>query len=97
MNFECDGRSHDTAGMFRFDTGSPHEPALFVTPDHALVFVQTMSRDVGVSVHRASGAELRRLWRAHAGPELARVLGLNRRRAAAAMAVEGADPPPPRG
>ena len=59
--------------MHRFDTGTPHEPAFFVTRDHASVFVQTMGRDAGVRVHRADPAEIRRLWRAHACPELARV------------------------
>ena len=74
MTFQCDNQFHDTIGMYRFDTGTPHEPAFFVTPDHASVFVQTMGRDDGVRVHRADAAEIHRLWRAHACPELARVL-----------------------
>jgi hypothetical protein len=94
MTFQCDGESHDTAGMYRFDTGSPHEPVVFVTRDHASVFVQTMSRDVGVRVHRANLAEVRRLWRAHACSELARVLGVEG--VVAVIAVPGEHQPPRR-
>ena len=76
MTFQCDGKSYDTGAMRRFDTCKAHEPALFTTEDYELVFLQTMSRDYGVQVHRADAAEVGRLWRDYASPELARVLGL---------------------
>jgi hypothetical protein len=76
MTFCCNGITYDTIGMRRFDTGRLHEPAVFVTADHAAVFVQTMGREFGVAIHRADATEVALLWRAYACPALARVLGL---------------------
>jgi len=91
MTVACNGITYDTIGMRRFATGRQHEPAVFVTADHATVFVQTMGRELGAAVHRAGAAEVGRLWREYACPELARVLGLRETRTGAAS-TRGADP-----
>jgi hypothetical protein len=85
MSFGCNGITYDTIGMRRFATGRLHEPAVFVTADRAAVFVQTMGREFGVAVHRADAAEVGRLWRDYASPELARALGLREARIVAAL------------
>ena len=77
MTFRSGDTTYDSGAMWRFNTGRPHEPALFVSLDGGAVFVQTMGRDVGVAIHRADAAEVGRLWREYAWVELARVLGLS--------------------
>ena len=87
MTFRSGDTTYDSGAMWRFNTGRPHEPALFVSLDGGAVFVQTMGRDVGVAIHRADVAEVRRLWREYAWAELARVLGLSGSRTSAAPPV----------
>ena len=89
MTFRCGDTTYDSSAMWRFNTGRPHEPAVFVSPDGGAVFVQTMGRDVGVAIHRADAAEVGRLWREYAWAEPARAIRLSGSRMPAASPIRG--------
>ena len=74
MIFQCDGRRYDTSDMECFQTGQPHQPAVYITNDLRCVFVQTTEGDDGLAVRQAGEAEIRQLWQDHGVSTLLRVL-----------------------
>jgi len=74
MVFEWDGVRYDTASMKSFNTGTRHEPVIYLTQDGRCVFVQAMDRSRGVTMHRASAHEIRRLAEQYNIPELLEAL-----------------------
>jgi hypothetical protein len=70
MTFDCDGVRYDSSTLINFTTGDPYEPFIYMTPDHARVFVGTMERWAGFNVRPADDVEIRRLATRFGLPEL---------------------------
>ena len=58
MTFECDGARYDTDALLTFGTGDAHQPFIYMTRDHACVFVGALDKWTGFNVHRADTAEI---------------------------------------
>ena len=62
MRFSCDGSSYSSDDLLTFRTADAHRPLVYMSRDHARVFVVEINRWEGARVRRVSeAAEIKRL------------------------------------
>ena len=74
MRFRCDEGEYDTDRLTAYPTKNRAMPFIYISPDFAHVFIQTMDPVDGVSIRHAPPDEIRRLAETYHLPELLRAV-----------------------